>query len=68
MKNWNHSIHQHVQKFESTKLELFCFIFVEVIKKFMGPVFFVFLFFWWGSPCTYERITETHTHAHTEFL
>ena len=40
MKNWDHSIHQHVQKFECTKLELFCFIFVEVIKKFMGSVFF----------------------------
>ena len=32
-KNWDHSIHQHVQKFECTKLELFCFIFEEVIKK-----------------------------------
>ena len=45
MKNWDHSIHQHVQKFECTKLELFCFIFVEVIKKFMGSVFFFFFFF-----------------------
>ena len=42
MKNWGHRIHQHVQKFECTKLELFCFIFVEVIKKFMGSVFFFF--------------------------
>ena len=39
MKNWDHSIHQYVQKIECTKLELFCFIFVEVIKKFMGSVF-----------------------------
>ena len=30
-----------------TELELFCFIFVEVIKKFM--VFF-FFFFFWGHP------------------
>ena len=42
-----HSIHQHVQKFECTKLELFCFIFIEVRKKFMDSVFF----FWGGSPC-----------------
>ena len=34
-----HRIHQHVQKFECTKKELFFFIFVEVIKKFMGSVF-----------------------------
>ena len=40
MKNWDHSIHQHVQKFECTKLELFYFIFGEVMKKFMGSVFF----------------------------
>ena len=42
MKNWDHSIHQHVRKFECTKFELFCFIFVEVIKNFMGSVF-------WGA-------------------
>ena len=39
MKNWDYSIHQHVQKFECAKLELFCFIFVEAIKKFMGCFF-----------------------------
>ena len=49
MKNWDHSIHQHVQKFEYTKLELFCFIF-EVIKKFMGSVF--------GSPCKLATVFE----------
>ena len=27
------------QKFECTKLELFCYIFIEVIKRFMGSVF-----------------------------
>ena len=41
MKNWDHSIHQHAQKFECTKLELFRFIFVDVIKNFMGSVFFL---------------------------
>ena len=41
MKNRDPSIHQHVQKFECTKLELFCFIFVEVIKKFMVTVLFL---------------------------
>ena len=30
-----------------TELELFCFIFVEVIKKFMGSIFLA------GLPCTY---------------
>ena len=44
MKNWDHSIHQHVQKFKCTKLELFCFIFGEVIKKFMGSVFWVTMY------------------------
>ena len=34
----------HRQKFECTELELFCFIFVEGIKKFMSFVFLV------GSP------------------
>ena len=38
------SIHQYVQKFECTKLELFCFIFVEITKKFMGCVFWVTLY------------------------
>ena len=36
--NWDHSIHQHV--YQGKELELFCFIFGEVIKKFMGSVFF----------------------------
>ena len=39
MKNWDHSIHQHVLVYQGKELELFCFIFVEVIKKFMGSVF-----------------------------
>ena len=39
MKNWDHSIHQHVVVYQGKELELFCFIFVEVIKKFMGSVF-----------------------------
>ena len=51
MKNWDHNIHQHVQKFECTKLELFCFIFVEVIKKFIGSGFFL-----GGSPCFRFRL------------
>ena len=33
------SIIIHRQKLECTKLELFCFIYVEVIKKLMGSVF-----------------------------
>ena len=40
MKNWDHSIHQHVLVYKGKELELFCFICVEVIKKFMGSVFF----------------------------
>ena len=48
MKIWDHNIHQHVQKFECTTLELFCFIFVEVIKS-----LWVLLFGGvGGSPCT----------------
>ena len=40
MKNWDHSIQQHVLVYQGKELELFWFIFVEVIKKFMGSVFF----------------------------
>ena len=44
MKNWDHSIHQYVLVYQGKELELFCFIFVEVIKKkFMASVF-------WGYP------------------
>ena len=39
MKHWDHSIHQHVLVYQGKELELFCFIFVKVIKKFMGSVF-----------------------------
>ena len=39
MKNWDHRIHQHILVNQGKELELFCFIFVEVIKKFMGSVF-----------------------------
>ena len=31
---------QHILVYQGKELELFCFIFVEVIKKFMGSVFF----------------------------
>ena len=40
MKNWYHSIHQHVLVYQGKESELFCFIFVEVIKRFMGSVYF----------------------------
>ena len=36
MKNWDHNIHQHVLVYQGKDLELFCFIFVEVIKKVYG--------------------------------
>ena len=36
MKNWDHSIHQHVLVYQGKELELFCFIFVEVIKEVYG--------------------------------
>ena len=39
MKNWDHSIHQHVLVYQGEELELFCFIFVKVITKFMGSLF-----------------------------
>ena len=42
----------HRQMFECTKLKLFCFIFVGVIKKFMGSVFFGGR----GHPVIYEKI------------
>ena len=45
MKNWNQSIHQNILVYQRKELELFGFIFVEVIKKFMGSVFFCFFFF-----------------------
>ena len=60
MKNWDHSIHQHVQKFECTKLELFCFIFVEVIKKFMGSVCFLGFFFFGGGHPVYKGFALTN--------
>ena len=41
---WDHSIHQHILVNQGNELELFCFIFVEVIKKLYG------FYFWW-SPC-----------------
>ena len=41
MKNWDHSINQHVLVYQGKELELFWFIFVEVIKTFMGSVFFL---------------------------
>ena len=40
MKNWDHRIHQHVLIYQGKELELFCFIFVEIIKK-----VYVFCFF-----------------------
>ena len=38
------------KKKKKKELELFCFIFVEVIKKFMGSVF-------WGSPSIISTFT-----------
>ena len=40
MQNWDHSIQQRILVYQGKELELFCFIFVEVIKKFMGSVSF----------------------------
>ena len=55
MKNWDHSIHQHVLVYQGKELELFCFIFVEVIKS-LWVLFFFLLFFSW-SPCTNPLVT-----------
>ena len=55
MKNWSHSIHQHLLVYQGKELELFCFIFVEVIKKFMGSV--VFVFFGRGHPVETKTLT-----------
>ena len=49
IKNWDVSIHQHVQKIECTKLELFCFIFCRSNKKVYG-----FNFFWGGVTLYYN--------------